>query len=254
MKLVLLEQKLNSFAIRSFRDTGDRDYVHARLAFKTRLVPQFFWSALHCLEKYLKGTLLINRVPCKDISHSVTPLLERMADVGPFTLFVSDGTLALLDRLEGMAEYRYFQVSYFSHDVSIYDLDLAVWEIRRYCQVLDYSRLPEAANLPPLTLELQRLAGARDAGQKGTCLSGGWIEDVIAKPKHPARQALLWNNLFFGPSRRKRIRVPAYEESGNAPLFLHPEIVDEVRKYIKMEKPVADMWREEAARRARETL
>lgn len=249
MKTFLFEQKLNSFAVRSFSDTADRDYVHSRLAFRAQLVPQFFWSALHCLEKYLKGTLLINRIPCKDVSHAATSLLQRMADTGPFSIPVSDRTLALLDRLEGMAEYRYFQVSYSHHDVSVYDLDVAVWEIRRYCQVLDYSRLPDAASLPPLTLELQRVVAARADGQKGTCLSG-WLEEVIAKPKHPARTALLWNNLFFGPSRRKRIRVPAYEEAGNAPLYMHPEIVDEVLKYIKMEKPVADMWRKEAARRA----
>jgi len=249
MKPVLLEQKLNSFSIRSFRDTADRDYVHSRLAFRARLVPQFFWSSLHCLEKYLKGILLINRVPCKDVSHAVTPLLKRLTDAGPFAIPVSDSTLALLDRLEGMAEYRYFQVSYFNHDVSVYDLDLAVWEIRRYCQVLDYSRLPDAATLPPLATELHRIAAARAAGQKGTCLSG-WLEDVISKKEHAAREPLLWNNLLFGPSRRKRVSVPAYEEAGNAPLYMHPEIVDEVLKYIKMEKPVADMWRQEAVKRA----
>ena len=252
MKPALLEQKLNSFAVRSFRDTADRDFIHARLAFRARLVPQFFWSALHCLEKYMKGTLLLNRVSCKDVGHAVTPLLNRMAQTGPFPIPVSDRTQRLLDRLEGMAEFRYFQVSYFNHDVSIYDLDLAVWEVRRYCQVLDYSRLPDSKNLPPLQLELQRVATARDAGQKGTCISGGWLEDVLAKANHPARQALIWNNLFFGPSTRKKIRVPAYEEAGNAPLFLHPEIVDEVLKYIKMEKPVADMWRQEATNRAQE--
>lgn len=45
---------LNDFAIRSFRDTADRDYIHARLAYRAQLVPQFQWSALHCLEKYAK--------------------------------------------------------------------------------------------------------------------------------------------------------------------------------------------------------
>lgn len=248
MKTALLEQKLNSFAIRSFRDTADRDYIHARLAFRARLVPQFFWSALHCLEKYLKGTP-DKPSSCKDVSHAVTPLLKRMADAGPFSIPASDRTLALIDRLEGVAEYRYFQVSYFNHDVSVYDLDVAVWEVRRYCQVLDYSRLPDATSLPPLTVELQRVAAARDNHEKGTCLSG-WLEDVISKPKHPSREPLIWNNLLFGPSRRKSIRVPAYEEAGNAPLYLHPEIVDEVLRYIKMEKSVADMWRDEAGRRA----
>ena len=47
-------QKVNSFALRAFRDTADRDYIHARMAYRADLFPQFHWSALHALEKYAK--------------------------------------------------------------------------------------------------------------------------------------------------------------------------------------------------------
>jgi len=53
---------LNDFAIRCFRNTADRDYVHARLAFRARIIPQFLWSSLHCIEKYGKCILLLNRM------------------------------------------------------------------------------------------------------------------------------------------------------------------------------------------------
>ena len=50
-------KKVNSFAIRAFRNTADKDYIHARMAYKARLLPQFHWSSLHALEKYAKFLL-----------------------------------------------------------------------------------------------------------------------------------------------------------------------------------------------------
>ncbi len=32
-------QKVNSFALRAFRDTADRDYIHARMAYRADLFP-----------------------------------------------------------------------------------------------------------------------------------------------------------------------------------------------------------------------
>jgi len=40
---------LNSFAIRSFRDVADFDYIAARMAYRARLIPQFHWSALQAI-------------------------------------------------------------------------------------------------------------------------------------------------------------------------------------------------------------
>ncbi len=34
-------QKVNNFALRAFRDTADRDYIHARMAYRVELFPQF---------------------------------------------------------------------------------------------------------------------------------------------------------------------------------------------------------------------
>lgn len=42
-----MTQKVNSFALRAFRDTAVRDYIHARMAYRAELFPQFHWSALH---------------------------------------------------------------------------------------------------------------------------------------------------------------------------------------------------------------
>lgn len=52
-------------ALRCFRDNADREYAHARLAYKALLGNQFLWSALHCLEKYAKGAALLREVNSK---------------------------------------------------------------------------------------------------------------------------------------------------------------------------------------------
>ena len=53
--------KINHFAIRCFRDTGDADYLAARMAMRARLAIPFLWSAEQAIEKYLKCILLLNR-------------------------------------------------------------------------------------------------------------------------------------------------------------------------------------------------
>lgn len=54
---------LNDFATRSFRDIADQDYIMARAAYRATLYPQFLWSGLQAIEKYLKAILLYNRIP-----------------------------------------------------------------------------------------------------------------------------------------------------------------------------------------------
>lgn len=49
---------INDFAIRSFRDTADKDYIAARMAYRARLIQPFLWSALHCLEIRGRTTVL----------------------------------------------------------------------------------------------------------------------------------------------------------------------------------------------------
>src|SRR5688572_4958760 len=53
---------LNNFAVRSFRDVADGDYIAARLSFRSQLIPQFLWQSLQAIEKYLKCILVLNRI------------------------------------------------------------------------------------------------------------------------------------------------------------------------------------------------
>jgi len=65
---------LNDFAIRSFRDVADYDYIAARMTYRTSLFSQFLWSGLQAVEKYLKCLLLLNRMEAKKIVHNLAKI------------------------------------------------------------------------------------------------------------------------------------------------------------------------------------
>ena len=243
---------LNDFAIRSFRDMADRDYIQARMAYKARLVPQFQWSALHSLEKYAKGILLLNRIPAKKLRHEVTSALRLLEDAGKFKASLSDQSLEFITRLEDGAAFRYFEVSYSSYRFDVIRLDCAVSELRRYCQVLDWDINTDHGTRNLLQPMLSRIGLAASKNPRDTCIMNGWLEGVLKNHQHPARAPLVWKNLYFGPSRRQSVRMVGYTESGNAPLYLHPEIIEEVVKYVYMPKAIADMWREHLVQRRAE--
>ena len=98
--------------------------------------------------------------------------------------------------------------------------------------------------------ELDRLRRAKEKHEKGTCITGGALEKINEKQDHPAREALIWNNLFFGPSRRKVVKMRPDWEAGNSPFFLYPEIIDEVVKYVQIPKDMAEGARQFAKHKA----
>lgn len=235
---------VNDFALRSFRDTADRDYVHARLAYRARLVPQFLWSSLHALEKYVKCVLLLNRVSCKKLGHTILPGLNRLKQEGRFDIPLSAPVMKFIERLEDGAKFRYFEMSYDNREFDIIRLDRAVWEVRRYCQPLDYEIEIDGAPLKMLQKNLDSIRSELDREAKGSCIDHGWLESVIANRKHFSRAPLVWNNLYFGSATRRKVRLLPYWEAGNAPLFLHPEILDEVIKFVDFPNGVVPAWRE----------
>ncbi len=246
---------VNDFAIRSFRETADKDYVTARMAYRAQLIQPFLWSAVHCLEKYVKGILVLNRLSAKDLKHSVLPGIERMNQQGKFKLDLSADTVKFIKKLEDYgAEYRYYEVSYAIQPFDIVRFDRAVWEIRRYCQPLDYDIVDMNGNTVNLLAhELDRIHRAKMTEKKGTCIMGGVLEKILERKNHPAREALIWNNLFFGSSRRKAVTMRPNWEAGNSPFFLHPEIIDEVVKYVYIPKGITEGVREFAKQKAIES-
>lgn len=239
---------LNDFALRCFRNTADRDYIHARLAYKSCLIPQFYWSALHCLEKYLKAILLLNRISSKNIKHEISGSLEKLRSQNIFDIELSNQTQKFIDRLEESARFRYLEVSWDIHHIELTILDRAVWEIRRYCQT-KICTSSMTFSVDQVQKNLASIRGIDFPTKENTLINGGWLENVLSQKDNPSRPGLIWKNLYFCTSNRKKVNMENFFMAENSPLFINPELIDEVTKYVFLPKEVETAFRTEAINR-----
>lgn len=239
---------LNDFAIRSFRDTADLDYIAARLAYQNRLTPQALWSALQSLEKYFKCILLINRVSAKNknLGHDIEEALKLIDEKIPFALNLHDSSIKYIKHLNTYGRYRYLETSYYSLGEEIIWLDKTVWHVRRYCQVLNQDiQFPSGEKRNLLTTNLERIKNSELKPPHRCNLISGELEKIVSNKNHPARKWLIKQNIFFGSRARKSILISNYSESKNAPLMLHPEIIEMVAELGYMPQKVLNEYREQ---------
>jgi HEPN domain-containing protein len=165
----VLRTRINDFAIRTFRDTTDGDYITARLAHRAGLIPQFLWSGLQAIEKYLKGILLINRIPSQKATHGIVGLLAKVEAITKLRINVAKETRDFIQYLNDYGQFRYLEVSYHARGADLIRLDRTVWELRRYCALLDYIQTrTDGTTVSRLAGELRLL---ERASAHGTTLS-----------------------------------------------------------------------------------
>ncbi|EAZ97166.1 HEPN domain-containing protein [Marinobacter sp. ELB17] len=210
---------INDFATRSFRDVADQDYIAARLSYRHGLYSQFHWQSLQALEKYLKAILLYNRVKAKDINHDLDKAIKYTRKL-PFLLKRSPITDEFIKHVSDFGRFRYLESSYFIKGPKLAELDEAVWEIRRYCKVLDHEvTLPSGKVANMLSRELDAIEASDQHPPQKFKLIGGLLEKILDKREHTSRSALIWQNLFFGNSIRKQVRMHSALYAVNAPLY-----------------------------------
>jgi hypothetical protein len=222
------EALINDFAIRSFRNQADEDYISARMACRAALIGPFLWLSQQTIEKYLKCILLLNRIRAKDVNHDLSAAQDAINSSGKLTLDLSARTQHFIERVDAYGQYRYLEVSQIAAGVDMINLDGAAWELRRYCT------LDEA---------LRKITIRRGVPPPMVRLPGGYLESIIDDLENPARKPLLWRNAFFG--RRGRVRIGYYPwiKAITAPLYLHPEILDDVEEYVHLQKGIKAGYR-----------
>jgi len=221
-----LDVLINDFAVRSFRDVADGDYIVARMACRAALVTQFQWSSQQAVEKFLKCILLLNRVRASNMGHDLGVGLKLLGS--RLVLDLSATTKKFIDRLNEYGQYRYFEFSTEGFGRDLVNLDRAVWELRRYC-TLD----PQ-----PQQIKLRKGFAAQRVR-----IPNGYLEKVIDDVNSPAREPLLWQNGFFGRRARRMVKLRSWFEARNAPLSLNPQILNEVEKYVFLPKEVRAAYR-----------
>lgn len=239
------DAELNSFAIRCFRDTADGDYLAARLAYRAKLIPQFLWSALQCIEKYFKCVLLLNRIPNTKATHNLGGLLNKIQSNAPFRMKLSPSSLKLVEHLDRFGKYRYLEVSHYVVGWELPQLDRAVWEIRRYCEVLAYKfKTNSGEEIDMLEVHLATIDAYEKLPPQRFRLLGSALDKILGNPDDPAREILAWQNLYFGRRPRKNIRITKYFQATNSPLSLDPHILEDVLKYVYLPHDLISEFRE----------
>jgi len=222
------EALMNDFAVRSFRDVADADYIVARMACRAALVPQFLWASQQAIEKYLKCILLLNRIPANDVLHELGKAVRKINESGKLTLDLRVGTKNFIEMLDEIGQFRYFEVSNYAFGGDLVTLDRAVWDLRRYCT---------------LDKELYQEKLRNGFAAPRVRIQGGFLEKVIDDVSNQARRPLLWQNAFFGTRARKTVRLRKWFQAQNAPLYLNPQILDEILKYVYLPKRVKAGYR-----------
>jgi hypothetical protein len=223
-----VDSLLNDFAIRSFRDQGDADYISARMALRAALVSPYLWASQQTIEKYLKCILLLNRVPAKKVKHDLGAALAAINVSGKLALDLTSPTQKFIEYLDVYGRFRYLEISNHAFGRDIVTLDRAAWELRRFCTL---------GNAP------ERIRLREGVPAPKVRLPGGFLETIIDDVKNPAREPLLWQNGFFGKRVRRRVRVNGWFKASNSPLSLNPQILDEVLKYIFLPRDLVDGYR-----------
>jgi HEPN domain-containing protein len=230
------EALLNNFALCCFRDVADGDYIAARLAYRADLMSQALWGSQQAIEKYIKCILLLRRIEWSKPCHSLLKALEKLEE--RFQLRLSSETREFISYVDEYGSDRYFTFPYYADGLEIAKLDRAVWEIRRYCIPYNCGTSPKGTPIEALDKKHIEDAESRPP-QAYRSLSPGPLDALIAGKRNTlARVALIWNNLYFGSSRRKSVALMQRFQSANSPLALYPEIVADLAKYVHLPKEV----------------
>ena len=231
---------INSTASSSFRDVADQDYIAARACYKNGLTLQFLWMAHQAIEKYLKAILLYNKRSSKDLGHDLNASLKRVLDIEGLILDLTDDVLEFIDYLNLQGPNRYLEKAHFTQGFEILKLDRSVWQIRRYCKVINREiQLPNGENVNLMEAELSAIHSWLNSKERHKFkLIGGHLEKVIKNKRHPQRNMLVWSNFFYGQRRKGTIVISENMTFINPTQVLHPEKFNQLQEVIQFPKEV----------------
>lgn len=188
-----------------------------------QLRQQFLWSAQQSIEKYLKAILLFNgrsaRYPegsRKEFGHKLTVLEEEVKRISIFNFVLDPRHELFLKYLSQQGPNRYLDTTAYNTRDVLHQLDGAVWQVRRYCQFF-----PDRALGSPGPIKGLREASVNAALDPSHTkqpqrfnVFAGELEKLVKHPKSdPARQALVWANLYFGAKRRTTVTLRTFSSS-----------------------------------------
>ena len=152
-ELTKVDEQKRSVVGGFFIDTADDNYVTARWCFLEWLNVDYYWLAVHALEKYMKAALLLNGFSSTSYGHDISKLYGVVKQFASELLpkefekpdwpevdsWVDEKYEDFLSRLydKGKADNRYQIYGYEKEADDLVKLDMTVFSLRRLCVPLD---------------------------------------------------------------------------------------------------------------------
>lgn len=208
-----------------FINTADDNYITARWCFVEGLSVDYFWLAVHALEKYMKAALLMNRRSGKSycdnagkyqsFKHDIVILYEhvksfasgllpgRLEQPGEPALdyWFDESPEEFLQRLydNGNPDNRYQIFGFQQFSENIFKLDMMVFALRRLCVPLDgYLQSINGVNLTATGRNLTYRDVLMNDPKEWTLSSAGKLKNTASGERgERLREVLLDNNIPF---------------------------------------------------------
>jgi len=195
-----------------FVRTADENYITARWCAIHQLNTDFFWLAVHALEKYLKAVLLLNGCSAISYSHNIVRLYTQAKRIAgkllpdqlpqPQNLVIDrwinlspEEFLAHLFR-QGNAHNRYLIYGYVVHSQDLAMLDVMIFAVRRLICPLDERVFPSRLRTAPTMTNRELLTSFPDHYDRLSMP----LDEAIEDRKSPVRTVLLnLNPTAFAP-------------------------------------------------------
>lgn len=240
----------NSMVRECLVDMSDRDYLAARVCWRTRLPEQFLWNALQAIEKQLKAILVLNGQSARGLSHNIDKSLEKVCEIPDLKLDPPKVIRDFVRYLNKHGPNRYLERSFYLRGAEIFELDRAFWHFRRYCQ--DFratARYLKKTEQEWLELHHKWFTNPQHKERPHRFkLFGGYLEAVL-EGKHGPEQysALVWKNVFYGKRDKGKINFSPVSWMANPAHVRHPNMFEELAKVLDFPRDVARAFRDRPA-------
>jgi HEPN domain-containing protein len=216
-------------------DMADRDYLAARVCWRTRLPEQFLWSALQAIEKTLKAILLQNDRSARNLSHDLLKALARVEGIADLEFEIPADVRKFISYVDRYGQNRYLERGFYLRGFELVALDKAYWYVRRHCiHSRAHARAAKRNEAEVLSGQARyyRSRAHLDAPHRFH-LPYGYLEDILAgKNGTEQYRALVWKNVFFGKRDKGTFELRPLSWIANPAHFRHPEVFAELAKVI----------------------
>ena len=229
------EAMKNTIVRELYVHTADENYIVARWATANQLHVDFFWLAVHALEKYMKAVLLMNGRHAKSQHHNIVGLLKEIegfaGELLPIKLekpaelkivyWIDLAPVQFVEHLykNGNADNRYLIFGYVTHPQDVHMLDALVFSLRRLVCELD-ATIATIGSTPGRTLPTYRAILKSQPDYSAKLFLP--VDKIIDGTERPDLRPVLLNlNFAFAPKNYPHQPEPSYSASHNAVLVRH---------------------------------